>query len=172
MADRTLTETSDIDIDESVPGQVRLALKALSPSPAGTYTNPTLEIDAQGRVTAAEDGAAPGGGGVTVQTRGEGQGATWAPTTADAGKWTRFTNTVTAVTATIPPNSSQAFAVGSSLIIQQAGAVQITVAPGSGVTIETAPSFDLKTREQGSVIQLTKMATDTWALYGHLADAP
>ena len=72
-----------------------------------------------------------------------------------------------AITLTVPPNSSVAFAVGTQVHLLQSGAGQVTVAPGSGVTINGTPG--LKARAQWSAITLIKRATDTWVAIGDLA---
>ena len=72
-----------------------------------------------------------------------------------------------AITLTVPPNSSVAFAVGSVIDLAQIGAGQVTVAQGSGVTINSTPG--LKLRAQYSGATLRKRATDTWLLFGDLA---
>lgn len=71
-----------------------------------------------------------------------------------------------AITLTVPPNSSVAFAVGSVIDLAQIGAGQVTVAQGSGVTINSTPG--LKLRAQYSGATLRKRATDTWLLFGDL----
>lgn len=72
-----------------------------------------------------------------------------------------------AITLTVPPNSSVAFAVGSVIDLAQIGAGQVTVAQGSGVTINSTPG--LKLRAQYSGATLRKRATNTWLLFGDLA---
>jgi hypothetical protein len=71
-----------------------------------------------------------------------------------------------AITLTVPPNSSVAFAVGSVIDLAQIGAGRVTVAQGSGVTINATPG--LKLRAQYSGATLRKRATDTWLLFGDL----
>jgi hypothetical protein len=72
-----------------------------------------------------------------------------------------------AITLTVPPNSSVAFAVGTSIDIIQLGSGQVTVAGGSGVTVNSTPT--LKLRTQYSVGSCLKIATDTWIFMGDLA---
>jgi hypothetical protein len=49
-----------------------------------------------------------------------------------------------AITFTIPPNSSVAFGIGTQINIMQLGAGQVTVSPGSGVTLRSAGSKLIK----------------------------
>jgi len=71
-----------------------------------------------------------------------------------------------AVTVTIPPNSSVAYPTGTKIDLLAKGAGQITVAEGSGVTVNSAQS--LKLRAQWSAASAIKLATDTWVLVGDL----
>lgn len=72
-----------------------------------------------------------------------------------------------AVTLTIPLNSSVAFPVGTRIDLAQTGAGQVTVAPTGGVTLNGTPG--LKFRAQYSGATLVKTATDTWLLFGDIA---
>jgi hypothetical protein len=76
-------------------------------------------------------------------------------------------NNASAITLTIPPNSSVAFPIGTSIDIIQLGAGQVTVAGGTGVTVNSTPT--LKLRVQYSVGSCLKIATDTWIFMGDLA---
>lgn len=78
---------------------------------------------------------------------------------ADAGQLVPLTNAA-AITATIPPNSSVAFKIGTTIEGYQGGAGAITFAPGSGVTLVT-PS-GLATAGIYARYRLQKIATDTW----------
>jgi hypothetical protein len=71
-----------------------------------------------------------------------------------------------ALTLTIPLNSSIAYPVGTSLDILQTGAGQVTIAGDSGVTVNATPG--LKLRTQWSSATLLKRAEDTWVVYGDL----
>lgn len=72
-----------------------------------------------------------------------------------------------AITFTIPPNSSVAFGIGTQINIMQLGAGQVTVSPGSGVTLRSAGS-KLKTNGQYAVATCCKIGTDTWVIVGNL----
>tara|TARA_R100001440_G_scaffold75585_1_gene103184 strand:- start:344 stop:985 length:642 start_codon:yes stop_codon:yes gene_type:complete len=76
-------------------------------------------------------------------------------------------NNSSPITLTIPPNSSVAFAVGTSIDIIQLGSGQVTVAGGSGVTVNSTPT--LKLRAQYSVGSCLKIATNQWIFMGDLA---
>jgi len=93
-------------------------------------------------------------------------GSAYTFTTLDSGKLVSVSN-ATAVTITVPPNSSQAFPVNSRLDFWQKGAGQITVAAGAGVTIRSSGG-KLKLSGQYSAATLTKIATDEWLLFGDI----
>jgi len=71
------------------------------------------------------------------------------------------------ITATVPPNSTAAFPVGTILELCQGGAGQVTVAAGAGVTIE-CPVANQRTTGQHAGATIKKRATDTWWLEGRL----
>jgi len=86
---------------------------------------------------------------------------------ADAHKMVTLSN-ASAITATIPPNSSVAFDVGDQVNLMQLGAGQVTVAAGAGVTLRSAGSL-VKTSAQYAVATALKIASDEWVLIGNLA---
>jgi hypothetical protein len=96
-------------------------------------------------------------------------GTTYTPVLADAGKIVTLNNG-SAITLTIPPNSSVAYPIGSSLTFISIGAGLTTFAQGSGVTIastggtSTAPII---TAQHDSATAI-KTATDTWQVVGAL----
>lgn len=93
-------------------------------------------------------------------------GTTYTLALTDASKAVECSNAA-AITLTVPPNTSAAIPVGSVVEVTQLGAGQITVAPGSGVTLQQAGG--LKTRAQYSVLVLRKRSTDTWLVAGDAA---
>jgi hypothetical protein len=92
-------------------------------------------------------------------------GTTYTFVKTDAGKLVTLSN-AGAITLTIPPNSSVALAIGTSIDITQLGAGQVTIAAGSGVTVNSTPS--LKLRTQYSSATCLKTAADTWLVVGDL----
>lgn len=86
---------------------------------------------------------------------------------SDRGAYIRFTS-ASAVTLTVPPNASVAFANGETFNGIQFGAGQITIAPGDGVTINKPTDYNYKTRAKGSPWCLVKVATNEWDLFGDM----
>jgi hypothetical protein len=83
---------------------------------------------------------------------------------ADANNTVVSLTNASAITATVPPNSSVAYPVGAILQFYQGGAGQVTVAAGSGVTINYTPG--LKLRAQYSAATVIQTAANTWLLTG------
>lgn len=94
-------------------------------------------------------------------------GTSYTAVLADDGKLITADNG-SAITLTIPPNSSVAFGIGTQINIMQLGAGQVTVTAGAGVTLRSAGS-KLKTSAQYAVVTCCKIATDTWVVVGNLA---
>ena len=83
----------------------------------------------------------------------------------DGGKMVEGSGS-SAYSFTVPASSSVNYTVGTQINILQTGTGQITIAPGSGVTINGTPG--LKLRAQWSSATLIKRATDTWVLIGDI----
>lgn len=92
--------------------------------------------------------------GINSQT-----GTTYTLVLTDAGKDVKCTN-ASAITLTVPPNSSVAFPVGTWLLFSQGGAGVVTATAAVGVTINAANGS--ATTAQYDVRGLEKVATDTW----------
>ena len=95
-------------------------------------------------------------------------GTTYTTVAADASKLITLNNG-SAITLTIPPNSSVAYEVGTKIDLAQIGAGQVTVAAGAGVTVNATPT--LKLRAQYSGASCIQYAADTWILAGDLASS-
>lgn len=80
---------------------------------------------------------------------------------ADAGKVVRYTD-AGAVTATVPPNSSVAFEVGTVVNIYSAGAGGVTIAAATGVTVRNNGTALVQYGEAS----LRKDGTDEWVRVG------
>ena len=95
-------------------------------------------------------------------------GTTYTTVLADQSKLVTLTN-ASAITVTIPANSSVAYPVGTKIDFAQLGAGQVTFAGAGGVTVNATPT--LKLRAQYSAATCIKIATDTWLLVGDLAES-
>jgi hypothetical protein len=85
----------------------------------------------------------------------------------DNGGYVRTTSG-SAVTITVPLNSSVAFPTGAEIVVFQDGAGLVTFAATGGVTIKSKDS-NLSLGGQYSAATLKKVATDAWDLIGDLA---
>ena len=94
-------------------------------------------------------------------------GTSYTAVLADDGKLVTLDNG-SAITFTIPPNSSVAFGIGTQINIMQLGAGVATITAGAGVTLRSAGT-KVKTNGQYSVATCVKIATDTWVLVGNLS---
>lgn len=99
--------------------------------------------------------------GVNTQT-----GTTYTLVIGDKGKAVEMNNG-SSNTCTVPPNSSVAFPVGSTLAVTRYGAGSTTIVAGSGVTLRSEGGGLAITGQYG-VAQLYKRATDEWVVYGDI----
>ena len=116
-------------------------------------SSPTATLDVVGNVVSQVS--------INAQT-----GTTYTTVLADQSKLVTLTN-ASAITLTIPANSSVAYPVGTKIDFAQLGAGQVTFAGAGGVTVNSTPT--LKLRDQYSGASCIKTATDTWLLVGDLA---
>jgi hypothetical protein len=76
-------------------------------------------------------------------------------------------NKSSAMTLTIPKNSSVAFPIGTSIAVRQKGLGQVTISPIDGdVTINNPDG--LKTTNQYAIATILKVDTNTWTAFGSL----
>lgn len=93
-------------------------------------------------------------------------GTTYTTTLSDNGKLVTLNN-ASAITLTVPANTSVAYATGAQVNLLQLGAGQVTVTGDTGVTIYSTPGAKL--RAQYSAATLVKLDTNTWLLTGDLS---
>ena len=93
-------------------------------------------------------------------------GTTYTLVLTDAHKLVTLSN-ASAITLTVPTNSSVAFEIGDQVNLLQLGAGQVTVS-GSGVTFRSEGS-KLKLKGQYAMATLVKIGTDEWVLLGNTA---
>ena len=89
------------------------------------------------------------------------QGGSYTLVLSDRGKNIEMSG---GATLTVPLNSSVSFPVGTSILVTQTGASQVTIAGAVGVTVNS--SNGLKLYGQWSSALLIKRAPDTWLLSG------
>jgi hypothetical protein len=89
---------------------------------------------------------------------------------SDNGKLITLSN-ASAITATIPPNSSVAYPIGAQLNFVQLGAGQVTFTQGAGVTIVStgATASAPKTRAQYSSATAIQTSANNWLVAGDIA---
>jgi|SRR5580765_2163738 len=85
----------------------------------------------------------------------------------DLARYLRCTSG-SATTITIPADATVNLPIGCGIPIEQAGAGQVTVAAAGGVTLNSAGGL-VASAAQYSVIQLMKVAANTWTLVGDRA---
>jgi hypothetical protein len=86
---------------------------------------------------------------------------------SDAGKIVRSTG-ASAATITVPPQSSETFTSGQQIVIIQDGAGQITVAAGSGVTINSKDGNRKLSARYSAATLIRLPGDDYWYLIGDL----
>lgn len=94
-------------------------------------------------------------------------GTTYTFVLTDSGKYCRFTNG-SATTVTVPPHSSVAFAAGAQIDLIQGGAGKVTLAQGSGVTINSYLSNKALAGRYAGGTLIQTATLDTWDLVGNL----
>lgn len=121
----------------------------------------TAATSATSAAASATSAAADAVAAATVTVNAQ-VGTTYTLVLSDVAKLVTLDNAA-AITLTIPPNSSVAWPVGKSVILQQIGAGQVTVLEGSGVTLRTKGP---KLNGQYAAATLLKTATNVWTLIG------
>jgi len=137
-----------------------------------TYTLPTadgtsgqvLTTNGSGTLSWATD--ATGGGGSSYSAVRTQSGTSYTLVLGDAGDYIQTTST-TAVTITVPAQSSVTWAADTEIYFEQNNTGQITIAGAVGVTINSSET--LKSFARYSVIALKRVAENVWTLTGERA---
>lgn len=108
---------------------------------------------------------ATGGGSLSINAQ---TGTSYTLALADAGALVTLDN-ASPIALTVPDDGDVAFPVGTSILLAQIGAGQVTVTEDTSVTVVTPET--LKLRKQGAQAALVKVASDTWLLDGNLEAA-
>lgn len=97
-------------------------------------------------------------------------GTTYTLVLTDNGRLVTLSN-ASAITVTVPLNSSVAYATGAIINVQQIGAGQVTIQGASGVTITStgATATAPVTRAQYSAASIIKTSTDSWTVIGDIS---
>lgn len=103
--------------------------------------------------------------GIGTQSINAQTGTTYTIVLTDVEKLVTLSN-ASAITLTLPQDSDVAVPVGARIDLAQIGAGQVTVAAGSGATVNATPG--LKFRAQYSGVTAFKRAANTWILFGDL----
>lgn len=102
-----------------------------------------------------------------LRTVNDQTGTTYTFALTDSGAYVRLSNAA-AITATVPAHTEVAFEAGTQIDLIQAGAGKLTIAAGSGVTINSANgNKSLSARYAGATLIQTA-TQDTWDLIGGL----
>ena len=103
----------------------------------------------------------------SVLTTNAQTGTTYTLVLTDANNTMVELSNTSAITVTVPLNSSVAFPVGSQINLLQTNTGQVTVVGAGGVTVNGTPG--LKFRAQWSGASLIKRSTDGWVLVGDVS---
>lgn len=103
---------------------------------------------------------------LATQTINAQTGTTYTIVLTDVTKLVTLSN-ASAITLTLPQDSDVAVPIGARIDFAQIGAGQVTVAAGSGATVNSTPG--LKFRAQYSMASAVKRAANTWILTGDLS---
>lgn len=178
VADTNNFTVTQVGYVTGLTGLTANTLYFLDPTTAGAMT--TTEPSTNGQISKPVFFATSTTAGWVLQYRGmeitagdavdinTQTGTTYTLVLTDAGKLVTLSN-ASAITMTVPPNSSVAFPIGTQVILSQLGAGQVTVAAGAGVTIRTPETLLLA--DQYSTAALIKIGTDEWIISGRLEAA-
>ena len=164
-----LVSTNPVSSDAPSAGDdhlrlIKATILATFPGVAGAVTPTHTELNYVDGVTSAIQTQLNALASVTQNTRNE----NYTLVLADANKHIYKSNT-SAYAWTVPPNSAEAFPIGSTVTMYNGGSAgSITITRGIGVVIATAGTGtdSNKTLAPYGLATLLKISTDTWIING------
>ena len=132
-----------------------------------TYPLSEAYIDGQVLTAANVNSITEGVNDIAFGTINAQTGTTYTLVLTDVAKIVTLSN-ASAITLTVPPESSVAWPAGTTIVLAQLGAGTVTIAAGAGVTINSAGGA-LDIGAQYGAVTLLKTGTNTWLLIGNLA---
>lgn len=131
-----------------------------------TLTSPTITTPTIASfVNATHDHSTSAGGGSINIALNSQTGTAYTLALTDNNKIVTLDNS-SAITLTVPANSSVAFPTGAMVNIMQKGAGEVSVTGATGVTINSPNGY--KSRSQYSVATVVKLDTNSWVLIGDI----
>ena len=160
---------NDASFSTTITNSIATKSPIASPTFTGTVTAPA--ITATGLVTASASGIAFTDGtqtkeGVPSRTPIAQKSAAYTLSALNERDNLIEVSSASAVAVTIPPDSAVDYPIGTSIDVLQTGVGQVSIAAGSGVTVNATPG--LKLRTQWSSVSLLKRAANTWIVMGDL----
>ena len=89
---------------------------------------------------------------------------------SNVGQYIRA-NSATAVNVTVPPSASVSWTIGTEIEIRNVGIGQVTIAAGTGVTLDAPFSKTLVMQGKGATARLKYVAIDEWDISGDMVSA-
>lgn len=125
------------------------------------------EVSGSGYVSKYVTGAEiSSGGGASTEIDIDTKTSSYTLVLADANKLIEL-NSASGVTLGVPTNATDAFPIGTQILVSQLGAGQVTINPISGVTLRSNGG-KLKISGQYGLCTLIKRDTDEWYVSGDL----
>lgn len=182
----TATAVQEVVDDAITDAEVDVSGDLILTKNGGGTVNAGNVIGPQGIIGLTGPGAGPAGGStgqILQKASGTDHDFVWSNfwrTMAYSAKTVNYTlalgdaeamvfagHATTPITVTIPTNATVAFPIGTRVKIVQTGAAEVNVVSAVGVTLSYPPTLVPTLLGIGAVVEVIKIATNTWVLDGH-----